>query len=104
MLAGKICTAPSAAGKSTGGKAQTGVVPSTIEPRREERTRKLATVNAAAVSRLLLGVGNPRILPILPQQLIPQRRIAATVNRISPSATCLALAGSRSILRMLPQR
>jgi hypothetical protein len=101
MLAGEIYTARSVAGKSIDGNARTDVVSSTIKPSKEESTKKLATANAAVVSRLPRGAANP---PILPHRLIPQRRIAATVNRISQSATRLPLAGSQSILRMLPQR
>ena len=104
MLAGEIYTARSAAGKSIDGNARTDVVPSTIEPPKEERTKKLATANAAVVSSLPMGAANSPVLPILPHRLIPQRRIPATVNRISQSATRLPMAGSRSILRMLPQR
>ena len=104
MLAAEIYSVRSAAGKSIDGKPRIDVVPSTIEPPREERTRKLATANAAVVSRLALGAANWRVLPILPHRMIPQRRIPATVNLISQSATRLPMAGSRSILRMLPQR
>ena len=57
MLAAEIYTARSAAGKSIDGNARTDVVPSTIEPPREERTKKLATANAAVVSSLPHGGG-----------------------------------------------
>jgi hypothetical protein len=99
MLAGRIYSVRSAAGKSIDGNPRTDVVPSTIEPPREERTKKLATDNAAVVSRFALVAANP---PILPHRLIPQRRIPATVNRLGQAATHLPMAGSRSILRMLP--
>ena len=91
MLAGEIYTARSAAGKSIDGNAETDVVPSTIEPPKEGSTKKLATANAVVVSSLPMGAANP---PILPHRLIPQCRIAATVNRISQSATRLPMAGS----------
>ena len=104
MLAGEIYTARSAAGKSIDGNARTDVVPSTIKRPREEGTKKRATANAAVVSSLLIVAANSPVLPILPHRMIPQRRIPATVNPISQRATRLAMAGSRSILRMLPQR
>jgi hypothetical protein len=104
MLAGEIYTARSAAGKSIDGNARTDVVPSTIKPPREERTKKLATANAAVVSGLPMGAANSPVLLILPHRMILQRRIPATVNRISHPATGLPMAGSQSILRMLPQR
>jgi len=101
MLAAEIYTAHSAAGKNIDGNARTDVVPSTMERRKEESTKKLAMANAAVVSSLPMGTANP---PILAHRLIPQRRIPATVNRISQSTTRLPMAGRRSILRMLPQR
>jgi hypothetical protein len=101
MLAAEIYTARSAAGKSIDGNAPTDVVPSTIEPPREERTKRLATGNAAVVSRLPMGTANT---PMLPHRLIPQRRIPAAVNRMSQRAPRLPVPGSRSIMRMLLQR
>jgi hypothetical protein len=89
MIAAGIYTARSAAGKSIDGNARNDAVPSTIEPPREERTKKLATANAAVVSSLLRGVAHPSVLPILPRRMIPQRRIPATVNRISQPASRL---------------
>jgi hypothetical protein len=86
MLAGEIYTARSAAGKSNHGNARTDVVPSTIKRPREERTKKLATANAAVVSSLPMGAGaaNP---PILPHRMIPQRRIPVVVHPISQGAS-----------------
>ncbi len=98
MLAGEIYTVRSAVGKSIGGNARTDVVPSTIEPPWEEGTRKLTTANAAVVSSLPIVAANSPVLPILPQRMIPQRRIPATVNPISQRATRLPMVGSRSIL------
>ena len=98
MLTVEIYTARSAAGKSTNGNARTDVVPSTIEPPREERTKKLATANAAVVSSLSMAAANPSVLPILPNRMIPQHRIPAMVNQMSQSAARLTMAGSRSIL------
>jgi hypothetical protein len=104
MLAGEIYTARSAAGKSIDGNARTDVVPSTIKPPREERTKKLATANAAVVIGLPMGVAKPPVLLILPHRMIPQRRIPAMVNPASHPATGRPMAGSRLILRMVPQR
>ncbi len=98
MLTVEIYTARSAAGKSIDGNARTDVVPSTMEPPREERTKRLATANAAVVSSLSTAAANPPLLPILPNRMIPQRRIPAVVNQISQSAARLTMAGSRSIL------
>ena len=98
MLAVEIYTAHSAAGKSIDGNARSDVVPSTMERPREERTRKLATANAAVVSSLSMAAANPSVLPILPKRMIPQRRIPAMVNQMSQSAARLTMAGSRSIL------
>jgi hypothetical protein len=101
MLAAETYTARSAAEKNIDGNARTDVVPSTIEPPKEESTKKLAMANAAVVSSLPMGAANS---PILPHRLIGQRRIPATVNRMSQSTTRLPMASRRSILRMLPQR
>jgi hypothetical protein len=86
MLAGEIYTAHSAAGKSIDGNARTDVVPSTMEPSREERTKKFVTANAAVVSSLPMGAANS---PILPHRILPQGRIPAAVNRIRQSASRL---------------
>ena len=104
MLAAKIYTARSAAGKSIDGNVRTDVVPSTIKPPREERTRKLATANAAVVSSLVMAAANPSVLPILLNRMIPQRRTPAMVNQMSQSAARPTMAGRRSILETLPQR
>ena len=98
MPAVEIYTARSGAGKSIDGNAQTDVVPSTIKPPREERTKRLATANAAVVSSLSMAAANPSVLPILPNRMIPQHRIPAMVNQMSQSAARLTMAGSRSIL------
>jgi hypothetical protein len=58
MLAAETYTAHSAAGKSIDGNARTDVVPSTIEPPREEGARKLAMANAAVVTSFPLGAAN----------------------------------------------
>jgi hypothetical protein len=99
MLAAEIYTARSAAGKSIDGKARTDVVPSTLERPREESTKKLATANAAVAPRPPLAWVS---LSSLPHRMIRQRRIL--VNLLSRSAPRLPTMGSRSILRMFPQR